>query len=47
MRTRLKPPAEPEATAALDALAKATTTVKLAADDARAAVAKLPDGTHG
>ena len=36
-----------EATAALDALAKATTTVKLAADDARAAVAKLPDGTHG
>lgn len=36
-----------EATAALDALAKATTTVKLAADDARAAVAALPDGTHG
>lgn len=36
-----------EATAALDALAKATTTVTLAADDARAAVAKLPDGTHG
>ena len=36
-----------EATAALDALAKATTTVKLAADEARAAVAALPGGTDG
>ncbi len=36
-----------EATAALDALTQATTTVKLAADEARNAVAALTDGTDG